>query len=95
MNTTAINWQYCLNSLVPSLHLLVHLYTDGYLQVNNSKSAITLKFNRKEINWESEENLLRKLESEKIVKQVFPLHGVYTYMSYQIFSRIGVTWSLN
>ncbi|KAF7814175.1 anoctamin-like protein [Senna tora] len=42
--------------------------------VNNSKSAITLKFDGKEISWKSGENLLRKLESENIVKQVFPLH---------------------
>lgn len=69
-----------------ALHLLVHLYIDGNLQVNKSKSAIALKFDGKEISWESGENLLRKLESENIVKQVFPLHGTFTYLYYQIFS---------
>ncbi|KAJ1420271.1 Anoctamin [Sesbania bispinosa] len=42
--------------------------------VNNSKSAITLKFDGKEFHWEVGENLIQKLESENIVKQVFPLH---------------------
>jgi len=47
------------------------------LQVNNSKSVITLKFDGKEIYWETGENLIQKLESENIVKQVFPLHGIF------------------
>ncbi|KAG2379897.1 Anoctamin-like protein [Vigna angularis] len=42
--------------------------------VNNSKSAKVLKFDGKEVNWEIGENLILKLESENIVKQVFPLH---------------------
>lgn len=42
--------------------------------VNNSKSAKTLKFDGKEIRWEIGESLISKLESENIVKQVFPLH---------------------
>ncbi|XP_027335495.1 anoctamin-like protein At1g73020 isoform X2 [Abrus precatorius] len=42
--------------------------------VNSSMSAKTLKFDGKEIHWEIGENLLQKLESENIVKQVFPLH---------------------
>ncbi|KAJ1390965.1 Anoctamin [Sesbania bispinosa] len=42
--------------------------------VNNSKSAITLKFDGKEFHWEVGENLIQKLETENIVKQVFPLH---------------------
>ncbi|RDY01878.1 Anoctamin-like protein, partial [Mucuna pruriens] len=42
--------------------------------VNNRKSVKTLKFDGKEIQWEIGENLLLKLESENIVKQVFPLH---------------------
>ncbi|XP_061356624.1 anoctamin-like protein At1g73020 [Gastrolobium bilobum] len=45
-----------------------------YGMVNNSKSAITLEFDGKEIHWEIGENLILKLESENIVKQVFPLH---------------------
>ncbi|WVZ24835.1 hypothetical protein V8G54_003379 [Vigna mungo] len=42
--------------------------------VNNSKSAKVLKFDGKEVNWKIGENLILKLESENIVKQVFPLH---------------------
>ncbi|XP_054784318.1 anoctamin-like protein At1g73020 isoform X2 [Prosopis cineraria] len=42
--------------------------------VNSVGSAKTLKFDGREIRWESGENLLQKLESENIVKQVFPLH---------------------
>ncbi|KAK7255540.1 hypothetical protein RIF29_28953 [Crotalaria pallida] len=42
--------------------------------VNNTNSAITLKFDGKKIYWEIGECLIQKLESEKIVKQVFPLH---------------------
>ncbi|KAG5016185.1 hypothetical protein JHK85_022321 [Glycine max] len=45
-----------------------------YGTVNNSKSVKTLKFDGKEIHWEIGENLLLKLESLEIVKQVFPLH---------------------
>ncbi|KAJ7963140.1 Anoctamin [Quillaja saponaria] len=41
---------------------------------NKSRSAVTLKFDGKIFHWEVEEYLLQKLESEKIVKQVFPLH---------------------
>ncbi|XP_072076722.1 anoctamin-like protein At1g73020 [Arachis hypogaea] len=43
--------------------------------VNNSKSSRILKFNRREIHWEVGEHLLPKLESEIIIKQIFPLHG--------------------
>ena len=50
------------------------------LQVNNSKSVITLKFDGKEIYWETGENLIQKLESENIVKQVFPLHGIFFFL---------------
>ncbi|MCH92062.1 anoctamin-like protein, partial [Trifolium medium] len=46
--------------------------------VNNSKSAITLQFDGKEIFWEIGENLIQKLESENIVKQIFPLHDEKT-----------------
>lgn len=42
--------------------------------VNKSESAIKLKFDCKEVHWEVGEPLLRKLESKKIVKEVFPLH---------------------
>ncbi|OIW04939.1 hypothetical protein TanjilG_15684 [Lupinus angustifolius] len=42
--------------------------------VNNSDSAITLEFDGEQIYWEIGESLLWKLESENIVKQVFPLH---------------------
>ncbi|RZB42587.1 Anoctamin-like protein, partial [Glycine soja] len=49
--------------------------SDTRTQVNNNKSVKTLKFDGKEIHWEIGENLLLKLESVEIVKQVFPLHN--------------------
>ncbi|KAK7349230.1 hypothetical protein VNO77_06425 [Canavalia gladiata] len=49
-----------------------------YEIVNNSTSAKTLKFDGKEIHWEIGESLIQKLESENIVKQVFPLHDEKT-----------------
>ncbi|KAI4355543.1 hypothetical protein L6164_004304 [Bauhinia variegata] len=45
-----------------------------YGLVNNGQWAVTLKFNGKKVYWETGENLLQKLESENIVKQLFPLH---------------------
>ncbi|OMO70883.1 Anoctamin/TMEM 16 [Corchorus capsularis] len=45
-----------------------------YETVNKKDSDISLKFDSKEIQWEAGESLLQRLESEGIVKQVFPLH---------------------
>ncbi|EOY27034.1 Uncharacterized protein TCM_028984 isoform 1 [Theobroma cacao] len=45
-----------------------------YETVNKKNSCITLKFDGKEIQWEVGESLLRRLELEGIVRQVFPLH---------------------
>ncbi|KAB1218457.1 hypothetical protein CJ030_MR3G026337 [Morella rubra] len=42
--------------------------------VNNSQSVVRLKFEGKEFHWEVGESLVRKLEEEHFVKQVFPLH---------------------
>lgn len=42
--------------------------------VNKSQSAVTLKFDGKEFHWEVGECLVRKLESEHFVRQVFLLH---------------------
>ncbi|CAO2813180.1 unnamed protein product [Amaranthus hypochondriacus] len=42
--------------------------------VNRSKLAIPLKYGSKKFYWEPWEPLLRKLEMEGILKQVFPLH---------------------
>ncbi|XP_008380823.3 anoctamin-like protein At1g73020 isoform X1 [Malus domestica] len=42
--------------------------------INKSRSSITLRFDDKEFCWEVGEYLLQKLESERIVKEVFPLH---------------------
>ncbi|KAK9281847.1 hypothetical protein L1049_004753 [Liquidambar formosana] len=41
---------------------------------NKSKSAVTLNFDGKEFHWEVGESLLRRLEKQGIVKEVFPLH---------------------
>lgn len=45
-----------------------------YGVVNKSDSAVTLRFDGKDIQWEAGECLLKKLETEGIVKDVFPLH---------------------
>lgn len=45
-----------------------------YRIVNTGKSVIELKYDQREVDWVPREPLLRKLESENIVKEVFPLH---------------------
>ncbi|KAL5697765.1 hypothetical protein ACHQM5_028882 [Ranunculus cassubicifolius] len=42
--------------------------------VNKSESVLTLTFLTKEIKWKPGESLLETLESEGVVKQVFPIH---------------------
>ncbi|KAF8400964.1 hypothetical protein HHK36_014267 [Tetracentron sinense] len=42
--------------------------------VNRTNSVVTLTLDGKELRWELGESLLRKLDSEGIVKLVFPLH---------------------
>ncbi|KAL5062793.1 hypothetical protein RYX36_024530 [Vicia faba] len=67
-------------------HCYCHLI---YGIVNNGNSAIKLKFDGKEIDWETGENLIQKLESENIVKQVFPLHDEKTR------KKLLRTWALH
>lgn len=45
-------------------------------QVNTGKSVIELKYDHREVDWLPREPLLQKLESEGIVKEVLPLHGI-------------------
>ncbi|XP_031254946.1 anoctamin-like protein At1g73020 isoform X2 [Pistacia vera] len=45
-----------------------------YRIVNKSDSVIVLNFDGKEFPWEIGQSLLKKLECEGIIKQVFPLH---------------------
>ncbi|KAM7476033.1 hypothetical protein LguiB_023276 [Lonicera macranthoides] len=45
-----------------------------YRIVNKDETIISLKCDHKEVHWEVGEPLLRKLEAEGIVKEVFPLH---------------------
>lgn len=47
------------------------------LQENMSRSDVNLKHDGQELRWEIGECLLQKLVSEGIVKQVFPLHGMF------------------
>ncbi|KAI3766484.1 hypothetical protein L2E82_16547 [Cichorium intybus] len=42
--------------------------------VNNGESAVALKFNDRTFNWEPGESLMWKLETEAIVKELFPIH---------------------
>lgn len=53
----------------------------SYQQVNMNKSAMKMKFGNKEVYWEMGESLLRKLETEGIIKEVFPLHGRMSLMA--------------
>lgn len=44
-------------------------------QVNNTDSDLTLRFGGKELQYRRNESLLKMMEAEGIVKQVFPTHG--------------------
>ncbi|GAV80270.1 Anoctamin domain-containing protein [Cephalotus follicularis] len=57
--------------------------------VNWSKSVVTLKCDGKELHWKVGESLLQKLESEGIIKQVFPLHDEITR------KKLLRNWALN
>lgn len=46
------------------------------LQVQRTESMMTLSFNGKQFQWGAGQSLLGRMESEGIVKQVFPLHGM-------------------
>lgn len=59
--------------------------------MNKRNSAVSLKFDGKEFHWELGESLLKRLEAEGIVKQVFPLHGMLIYIDHQITRYLGVT----
>ncbi|XP_077254236.1 anoctamin-like protein isoform X2 [Tasmannia lanceolata] len=52
-------------------HCFHHLI---YGIVNRTESSVTVRFDNKEFQWEMGESLLKQMESEGIVKQVFPLH---------------------
>ncbi|XP_059640656.1 anoctamin-like protein At1g73020 [Cornus florida] len=57
--------------------------------VNKSQSVITLNFDGKKFHWKIGESILQKLESEGIVKQVFPLHDELTR------KQLLRNWALN
>lgn len=57
--------------------------------VNKSKLAVPLKYGCKNFYWEPWEPLLRKLETEGILKQVFPLHDE------QKKKKMLRSWALN
>ena len=59
-------WYACLYYIAVAIHS----------QVNTSMSAVILKSENGEIQWKVRESILRKLESVKVVKDVFPLHGM-------------------
>ncbi|XVE88756.1 hypothetical protein DITRI_Ditri19aG0094400 [Diplodiscus trichospermus] len=60
-----------------------------YETVNKMNSDLTLKLDGKEIQWKAGESLLLRLESEGIVKQVFPLHVETTR------KKLLKSWALN
>ncbi|KAI3759739.1 hypothetical protein L6452_07769 [Arctium lappa] len=58
--------------------------------VNKSESAIILKSNCRDVRWEPGEPLVWKLESEAIVKEVFPLHDERKRK--QLLKRWALNW---
>ncbi|KAF9616033.1 hypothetical protein IFM89_027972 [Coptis chinensis] len=57
--------------------------------INKTESVVTLMYNNKVINWRPGESLVKKLESEGIVKKVFPLHDETKR------KQLMRTWALN
>lgn len=55
-------------------------------------SDITLEFDDKEIHWQVGESLVRRLELEGFVKEVFPLHGMVTCFSLP-YHWIHLSWA--
>lgn len=49
------------------------------VQVNRTETVITLTVGSRQYGWKPNESLLEMMESEGIVKQVFPLHGIYYF----------------
>lgn len=63
------------------------------LQVNENQSAVTLKCDEEEFQWKVGESLVRILESKKIVKQIFPLHGIISLTSLKFCSSMSyILW---
>lgn len=54
----------------------------AHMQVNKTDSNIALKYDDKEVNYEKNKCLLKMLEIEGVVKQVFPLHGTAHFFCY-------------
>ncbi|CDO97942.1 unnamed protein product [Coffea canephora] len=67
--------------------LCYHHMLYGTVNVDNS---IMLKFDNKEVYWEMGESVLRKLELEGIVKEVFPLHD--DVMRKQLLKIWALNW---
>ncbi|KAI3853383.1 hypothetical protein MKX03_026391, partial [Papaver bracteatum] len=61
-----------------------------YVIVNKTDSDIAPRFDNKEFCWKPGESLLKRLETEGVVKHVFPLHGMLIF-----FSQLLRTWALN
>ncbi|KAI3979524.1 hypothetical protein MKX01_001716 [Papaver californicum] len=57
--------------------------------VNKTDSGVALRFDNKEFSWKPGESLLKRLETESVVKHVFPLHDEIRR------KQLLRTWALN
>lgn len=53
-------------------------------QVNCEGYDVTLKLDGREFCWAAGESLVRRLEAEGVIKQMFPLHGKLFYYTYWV-----------
>jgi len=50
------------------------------MQVNRTEADLTLWYDGKMVQFQRNESLLRRMETEGIVKQVFAMHGTLIYI---------------
>ncbi|GFZ04235.1 hypothetical protein Acr_16g0008590 [Actinidia rufa] len=65
---------HCYRHIIYGVFCSLNGFQLSYSQMNKGDSVLTLKYDSKEFHWEPGEPLLRKLELEGIIKEVFPLH---------------------
>lgn len=80
-----LNWYMkilllCNISLYIPPHISSSCLLSPKLQVNTSTSTVILKSDGNEVHWEPGKPLLPTLESMGIVKEVFPVHGMFSDM---------------
>lgn len=80
--------------------LLIHYRANQLIlkiQVNCYGHDVTLKVDGRELCWAAGESLVTRLESEGVIKQMFPLHGMLFHIAWVtscLDSKYGLTFSL-